>query len=74
MNIFKKPSPEELMEKAVTDILHTISSDDISEFSHLEQSKILNEVIVRYKDKKKRERTEAVELAKTIDESINELL
>lgn len=72
-SLFKKQSREQLMEKAVAEILHIVTRDEIIVFSHLEQSKIINEVFVRFKDKKIKERTEAVELAEEIDNSINEL-
>lgn len=73
LNPFKKQSREQLMEKAISQILYIITRDEIIDFSHLEQSKILNELFVRYKDKKVKERTKAVKVAEEINESINEL-
>lgn len=72
-SFFKKQTREELIDKKVNEIMYLITNDHLCLFSHLEQSKILNEVILQYKSKKTKEHTNAVKLAEEIDKSINEL-
>ena len=68
--LFKKPSREEQMERSVAEIMKAIKENDLTNFTHAEQSMILNTVIERYKEAKTIEYTTAKEAVDQIYQSL----
>lgn len=68
----KKKSREQEVEVKINSILTSISGD-VNNFTHQEQVTILVGTLERYKERKSKERDEALEFANDIDQSLENL-
>lgn len=69
----KKKSREQEIEVKINSILTSLSGD-VNNFTHQEQVAILVGTLEKYKERKSKERDEALEFANDIDQSLEKLI
>lgn len=70
---FEEKSRQHEIEIKVNSLLKSITEDSINQFTHDEQSQLVVLLVERFKDKKSRERQDAMNLANEITISLKRL-